>query len=251
MFRPGLRELVVGRAARDRFAGLTVGSNVALSDGDWPVVGVFSNNGDARESEILADAETVLASHKQKQFQSVTARLQSTDAFAGVSKAIKARPDLSLDVHRESDYYRQRSQSASSKVYLLSYVVGGIMALGAIFAGLNSTFTAVRARTREIATLRAIGFGGAPVIGSVMCEALLLAICGAAIGAALAWLVIDGRMASTGGGFTSGNVTFRLTVTTLDAAVAAIAAILIGVIAGLFPAIRAARVPVSQGLMST
>ena len=247
LYQPAVRELIVGRSAQGQFAGLGLGSKIAFRDSDWTVVGVFESNGDSHESELLADVETVLSAFRRNLFQSVVVLLESPEAFDKFKDALTTNPTLSVDVKREPDYYAQQSKQLSQLLNFLAYFVGGIMAIGAIFGALNSMYSAVSARTLEIATLRAIGFGSLPVVISVFAEALLLALIGGAIGATLASLFFNGNAVSTlGGNFT--QVVFKLTVSSGLLVTGIVWACLIGVIGGLFPAIRAARQPVATAL---
>jgi putative ABC transport system permease protein len=247
MFRSGLRELVVGRGAQHQFKGLDVGAHLSLRGTDWTIVGAFESGGDAHESELLADGETVLSAYRRNLYQSVIVQLESEASLEAFKRALTSNPQLSVDVKSERDYYAQQSQQLSKVLSFVAYVVGGIMAIGALFGALNTMYSAVSTRSQEIATLRAIGFGSTAVVISVMIEALLLALIGAAIGSALAWLFFNGNAVSTlGANFT--QVVFKLTVTPDLILLGIIWACFIGVIGGLFPAIRAARLPVATAL---
>ena len=211
-FQPGLRELVVGQGAQQQFGGLDLGSHVALRDTDWTIVGVFASDGDAHESEILADAETVLGAYRRTLFQSVIVQLDSPAAFSVLKDALTTNPQLSVEVHRETDYLAKLSANLTKIMKLIANVVGSIMAVGAIFGALNTMYSAVSARTLEIATLRAIGFGGLPIVASVLAEAMILSLAGGIVGAAFAWLFFNGHgVNALGGNFT--QLVFRLTVT--------------------------------------
>jgi putative ABC transport system permease protein len=250
MFRSGLRELIVGRGAQQQFKGLAVGEHIALRGSDWTIVGTFASGGDSHESELMADGETVLSAYRRNLYQSVLVQLESPAALPAFKQALTRDPQLSVDVSSERQYYAQQSERMSKVLSFVAYVVGGIMAIGALFGALNTMYSAVSTRSQEIATLRAIGFGSSPVVISVMIEALLLALIGAAIGAALAWLFFNGNAVSTlGGNFT--QVVFRLTVTPDLIALGIIWACFIGIIGGLFPAIRAARLPVATALRAS
>lgn len=246
-FKPGLRELVVGEGAERQFAGLDVGRHLDLRDTDWTVVGVFASGGDAHESEILTDAETLQAAYRRTMFQSVMVLLQSPESFSQFKDALTTNPQLSVEVDRESDYLAKLSKNLTTIMNLVARVVGTIMAIGAIFGALNTMYSAVSARTLEIATLRAIGFGGLPVVFSVIAEALALSLLGGALGAVLAWLFFDRHgVNALGGNFT--QLVFRLSVTPALMIQGIVWALVIGLIGGLFPAIRAVRVPVVEAL---
>ncbi|MBX6420041.1 MAG: ABC transporter permease [Nevskia sp.] len=247
MFRPAVREVIVGRAAQAQFQGLTLGSHIAFRDSDWTVVGVFDSGGDAHESELMGDVETVLSAFRRNLFQSVTVLLESPQTFERFKDALTTNPTLSVDVLREPAYYAEQSKQLDKLLNFLAYGVGGIMAIGAIFGALNTLYSAVAARSLEIATLRAIGFGALPVVVSVFVEALLLSLLGGVLGAALAWLFFNGHTVNTlGANFT--QVVFHLTVSPGLLAWGIVWACTIGVIGGLFPAIRAARLPVAAAL---
>jgi putative ABC transport system permease protein len=246
MFRPGLREIIVGKGAQHQFKGLGLGQKIELRASDWTIVGTFESGGDSHESELIGDAETVLSAYGRNLYQTVFAQLESAAAFEGFKKALVSNPTLSVDVKRERDYYGEQSKNLSW-LRIVANVVGTIMAVGALFGALNTMYSAVSTRSREIATLRAIGFGGLPVVLSVMLEALLLSVIGGAIGAALAWMFFNGNAVSTlGGNFT--QVVFKLAVTPELVTLGIIWACVIGIIGGLFPAIRAARLPVAAAL---
>jgi putative ABC transport system permease protein len=247
MFQRGLRQLIVGRGAQGQFKGLEVGSHIELRGTDWTIVGAFSSNGDAHESELLADVETVLSAYRRNLYQSVLVQLDSADAFTAFKSSLTTNPQLSVDVMREREYYAKQSERMATILSFVAYFVGGIMAIGALFGALNTMYSAVSARSLEIATLRAIGFGASAVVLSVLIEALLLASAGALIGAALAWLFFNGNAVSTlGGNFT--QVVFRLVVSPALIVLGIVWAGVIGLIGGLFPAIRAARRPIASAL---
>ena len=246
-FKPGLHELVVGRGAQQQFAGLDLGAHVALRDTDWTIVGVFASDGDAHESEILGDAETVLASYRRTLFQSVTVQLESPAALSALKDTLTTNPQLSVEVHRETDYLAKLSANLTKVMKLIAYVVGSIMATGAVFGALNTMYSAVSARTLEITTLRAIGFGGLPIVVSVLVEALSLSLLGGILGAVLAWLFFNGHgVNALGGNFT--QLVFRLTVTPGLMIQGIGWAMAIGSIGGLFPALRAARLRIAAAL---
>ncbi len=246
-FKPGLHELVVGRGAQQQFEGLNLGDHVKLRDTDWIVVGAFASGGDAHESEILADAETVLTTYRRTLFQSVTVLLQSPAALSILKDSLTSNPRLSVDVERETDYLAKVSATLTKVVTLIANAFGGIMVVGAVFGALNTMYSAVSARTREIATLRAIGFGGAPIVVSVITEALSLSVLGGALGAGLAWLFFNGHGVNALGGNFS-QLVFRLTVTPTLMIEGVLWALAIGLVGGLFPAVRAAQLPVVDAL---
>lgn len=251
MFRPGLREVVVGAAAASEFSGLEIGRHVELGGNEWTVVGRFTSGGDSHDSEILADARTLMSAFNWGAYSSVTVRLDAPASFDRFRRTLLSNPSLEIDVVREQDYYRGQAQQITGLLYLVSTVVGAIMAIGAVFTALNTLYAAVAARTAEIATLRAIGFGPAGVVVSVLVEALLLSVLGALLGAAVAWLLFNGDALSTGGGQFDSQVAFRLLVGPSLVAVGIAWACAIGLLGGLLPAIRAARQPVAVALRPT
>jgi putative ABC transport system permease protein len=246
LYQPGLREVIVGKGALDQFSGLSLGSHIAFRDSDWTVVGIFDTP-DSHSSEVIGDVDTVLAALRRNLFQSVTVQLQSPDAFDAYKQALTSDPRLAVEVNRETDYYARLSEQLGKILKFIGYFVGGIMAVGALFGALNTMYSAVSARTVEIATLRAIGFGGAPILISVFVEALLLSLIGAVIGAFLAWAFFNGNtLSSLSGNFT--QVVFHLDVTWPLVGLGIAWAAVIGLIGGLFPALRAARRPVVEAL---
>ena len=248
MFQPGLREIVVGVAAASEFSGLDIGQDVQFGDSVWKVVGHFTSRGDSHESDALADVSTLMSAFGWGAYSSVTVRLESAAAFQRFKDTLTANPSLEVDVIREQEYYRQQSQGIAALLYLVANVVGAIMAVGAIFTALNTMYSAVAARTHEIATLRAIGFGSAGVVVSVLTEALLLSLLGAVIGAAIAWLLFNGNSVSTNGGAIDSQVTFKLLVQPSLVAIGIAWACAVGLVGGLLPALRAARLPVASAL---
>ena len=246
MFQPGLREVIVGKGAQGQFSGLELGSHVALRDSQWTVVGVFDTP-DSHSSEVLGDVDTVLGALRRNLFQSVTVQLENPDSFDAYKQALTSDPRLAVEVMRETDYYARTGEQLGKLLKFIGYVVGGIMAVGALFGALNTMYSAVSARTIEIATLRAIGFGSMPILVSVFVEALLLSLAGAAIGAFLAWAFFNGNtLNSLSGNFT--QVVFHLDVTWPLVGLGIAWAAVIGLIGGLFPALRAARRPVVEAL---
>ncbi|HTH76309.1 MAG TPA: ABC transporter permease [Trinickia sp.] len=250
MFHPAVRELIVGKSAVAQFKGLELGSRIAFRDSEWTVVGIFESGGDAHESELQGDVETVLSAYRRNGFQSVTVMLDSAAAFDRFKGALTTDPTLKVSVQREADYYAAQSRNLSKLLNLLAYFVGGIMALGACFGALNTMYTAVSTRTREIATLRAIGFSGMPIVISVLVESLLLSVIGSVIGSAAAWLFFNGNTVNTlGAGFS--QIVFHLTVTASLLVSGVFVACSIGMLGGLLPAIRAARVPIATALRAS
>jgi len=245
-FEPGLRELIVGRGALAQFRGLETGSTVQLNGQAWKVTGVFAS-GDSHESEIWGDAESVAAAYRRSGFQSVSVRLRSADTFKAFKAALTGDPRLRVDVETTHDYYSKQSQRLTRVIRAIGFGVAVIMALGAVFGALNTMYAAVAARTREIATLRALGFSSLPVVVSVMLETMLLALAGGILGAGIAWAVFNGYTVSTLGSNFS-QVVFRFQVSPELLLRGLQWALAIGFVGGLFPALRAANLPVTQAL---
>jgi putative ABC transport system permease protein len=248
MFERGLREIIVGKAAQDEFAGLGIGEKVTLRDSQWTVVGTFVS-GDSFASSLLTDVDLLLSEYQRTGPSTVTVLLESDDAYGTFADAVTTDPTLSVDVVRETEYYAQQSQQLRGLLDAIVYFVGGIMAVGALFAALNTMYSAVSTRAVEIATLRAIGFGSTGVVVSVLSEALLLALLGAFLGASIAWLLFGGNTISMGGSV--GSAIFELKITPVLLAIGIGWACAVGLLGGLFPALRAARLPVATALRSS
>ena len=249
-FKRGVREVMVGQKAARQFAGLSVGSKIGFRDSHWTVVGTFETGGDVHESEIWADAETTMSAFRRSVYQSVTAKLaDSSDAgFMAFKDFVSRDPRLSLNVFREPEYYAKQATMLSSLIDVLGYTVSIFMAIGAMFGALNCMYSAIASRQIEIATLRAIGFSGTPVVVSVMIEAVLLALIGGVLGAVLAYLYCDGASLSTLNFSTFSQVAFDFRVTPHLMAQGLLWAMIIGMAGGLLPAIQAARLPVTVAL---
>lgn len=245
-FGAGLREIVVGRGAQRQFRGLEVGNQLKLANQMWTVVGVFES-GDSHDSELWADVDVLGPAYQRQAFQSVTVKLDSKTGFNRLKAALAADPRLKLDVQTTRDYYAKQSEGLTRLIKALGTVIGAIMAIGAVFGALNTMYAAVAGRAREIATMRAIGFRGLPVVVAVMLETMLLALLGGAIGAGLAWLVFNGYSVSTLGSNFS-QVVFQFKVSPELLWTGLKWALGIGLVGGLFPALRAARLPVTEAL---
>jgi putative ABC transport system permease protein len=245
-FTPGLRELIVGSGVLRQFQGAEIGKIVRMRGSEWTVVGEFAS-GDAHDSEMWTDINVARTTFGRSGSSSVLAALDGPDGLQKLKSAVAAEPRLSMDVMREQDYFSGQTKQFRKTIGFLAAVVTIIMGLGAVFAALNSMYAAVAARGKEIATLRAIGFRGVPVVTSVMIEALLLALAGGALGASIAYLLFNNLSVSTlGQSFT--QVVFNFKVTPQLVARGLIIAVIIGMIGGLMPALRAARLPVSASL---
>lgn len=248
-FRPGLRELVVGQGAMQQFRGITVGQQLQLANQSWTVVGKFAS-GDSHDSELWADGEVLASTYNRQSFQSATVKLDGKDGFKRLKAALAADPRLKLDVLTTRDYYSKQSEQLSTLIRILGLVIGSIMAVGAVFGALNTMFAAVAGRAREIATMRALGFRGVPVVIAVMMETMLLALLGGLLGATIAWLVFNGYQVSTlGSNFSQVVFQFRVSPELLWSGLKW--ALGIGLVGGLFPALRAARLPVTEALRAS
>ena len=249
MFEWGRNEVVVGVGAQIEFRGLDVGSAITVANEEWPVVGVFAAGGGLAETEIWVDASLLQSAYRRgNSFQSVYARLESPEAFQQFKDALTSDPRLNVKPMRETEYYAEQSAMLYNLITGLGTLIAVIMGLGAMFGALNTMYTAVSARAREIATLRALGFRSGPVVVSVLVESLLLALAGGAIGALLAWLAFDGFRAATLNFSSFSQVAFAFEVSPALLVRGIVFALLIGLIGGLFPALRAARQPVSTAL---
>ncbi len=246
-FKPGLRELVVGQGAQRQFAGLQVGKQIRLAGQQWSVVGAFAS-GDSHDSELWGDRETVASTYRRgSSAQSVTVRLTSPAAFDTFKAALVSDPRIKVDVSTTREYFTKQSEGLTKVIRVVGLTVGIIMAIGAIFGALNTMFAAVAARAREIATLRAIGFRGVPVVVSILLETMLLALLGGVLGGAITWLIFNGYTASTlGSNFSQVVFQFKVSPQLLWTGIKW--AMAIGFVGGIFPAVRAARLPVTTAL---
>ncbi len=246
-FSPGRRELMAGTGAQRQFAGLEVGKSVKLGNQQWQVVGIF-HAGDAMDSELWGDADTVATTYRRGSSRtSVTAKLENPAAFKTFKAALAGDPRLDVDASTTLDYFSKQSEQMTKIIRIVGMVVGAIMAIGAIFGALNTMFATVATRAREIATLRALGFRSVPVVVAVMLETMLLALLGGLLGGALAWLLFNGYTASTiAGGI--GQLTFDFRVSPAVLWTGLKWALAIGFVGGLFPALRAATLPVTTAL---
>ncbi|TXI10575.1 MAG: ABC transporter permease [Rhizobium sp.] len=250
MFTPGVREVVVGRTAQRQFAGLNIGDKVDVRDGPWTVVGVFESKGDVHESEIWVDVDALMTASRRQAYNTVTAQLTSADAFQTFKDSLTSDPRVTVQVQREPEYYASRSEQLNKLITVLGYSVATIMGIGALFGALNTMYAAVATRSVEIATLRAIGFGNGPVVISVIPESLVLAAAGGVLGGVIAYVFFNGYTVSTLNMQTFSQVAFQFRVTPDLLWKGVIWACSIGLIGGLFPSIRAARLPIVDALRS-
>ncbi|HVU32927.1 MAG TPA: FtsX-like permease family protein [Opitutaceae bacterium] len=249
MFNWGKDEVIVGAGAAREFAGLEVGSTIQAGHLKWPVVGIFSADGGVAESEIWTDAKVLQdAYHRGDSFQSVYARLATPDDFTRFKDSLTTNPQLNVKVIRQADFYSEQSEGMRRLITRLGVIIAGLMAVGAIFGALNTMYSAVASRTREIATLRALGFGRGAVIVSVMLESLLLALIGGTMGALLAYVAFNNLHTTTMNWQSFSQVAFAFAVTPGLLVGGVVLATVIGFFGGLLPAIRAARLPIAAAL---
>ncbi len=248
-FESGKNELIVGRGAHQQFNNVTVGSTIRFGSTEWHVVGVFEEGGGLSESEVWCDAKILQAAYRRgNSYQTIHAKVEGKKGFDDLKAAIAADPKLTLDVIFETDYLAGQSSGLTTFIKVVGYPLAIIMAIGAIFGAINTMYTSVSSRTREIATLRALGFGAFPVAVSTLVESLVLAFVGGAIGAAVVYVLFNGYTVSTLNFSSFSQVVFDFAVTPALLKQGVIFAAVIGFVGGLFPAIRAARLPVAAAL---
>jgi putative ABC transport system permease protein len=248
-WEPGRNEVIAGVGAAREFAGLDVGKKIRIGQNDWEVVGIFAGGGGSAESEIWTDAAVLQpAYHRGNSFQSVYAKLNSPGAFDQFKDALTTNPQLKVKVVRQAEFLADQSSVLTRFIETIGFFIAAMMALGAIFGALNTMYSAISARTREIATLRALGFGAWPVVFSVMLESLVIAIVGGAFGALVAYFAFNGFKTSTINWQTFSQIAFAFRVTPPLLVGGVMWAVLIGLIGGLFPALRAARLPIAAAL---
>jgi len=247
-FQPGLREIIVGKGAVRQFDGLNVGATLKLGNQPWTVVGIFAS-GDALESELWGDANVVNDTYKRGSGRnSATVKLEKPEAIQAFSESLENNPQLKVKASTTLAFFTKQSERMTQILRIIGITVGAIMAVGAVFGALNTMFAAVASRAREIATLRAIGFRGLPVVVAVMLETTLLALIGGLAGGAVAWLLFNGFEASTMSAGSVGKLSFNLAVSPGLLWEGIKWALAIGFVGGLFPAVRAASLPVTTAL---
>jgi putative ABC transport system permease protein len=251
-FEAGKNELIVGAGAARAFDGLQVGNSIKIGPNTWQVVGIFTAEGGIAESEIWTDASVLQPAYKRGDtFQSVYAKLNSSGSFTEFKDALSLNPQLKTKVERLSEFYAAQTTMVSEFISKIGVTIAVLMACGALFGALNTMYGAVSARTREISTLRALGFGSGPVIISVLVESVALSLIGGIVGAGIAWVAFDGYQASTLNWATFSQVTFAFAVTPALLVQAIIWSVVLGLLGGLFPALRAARLPIASALRET
>jgi putative ABC transport system permease protein len=241
-YRTGLRELIVSEPIRRMFRGLEIGKHITLHGTQWTVVGVFATNDTLAESQLRADASTVMSAFGRNTYSQITVRLNSPSAFDPFAKSLVDNPALSVEVKTPAQQFEQSFGGLRRFLTYVSYFIAGVIAIGAVFGALNSLYASVDSRRREIATLRAVGFTATPIVTAVLIESILLALPGALAGALVAWLLFNGDFVN------SGSLIIKLAVTPHLLAVSIAWALVIGLIGGSLPAIRAARLPLVAAL---
>lgn len=248
-FEPGQNELIVGRAAQDQFAGLDTGERVQFGQSEWRVVGVFEDNASVSESELWCDVRILQDVYRRgNSYQSVRVKLTGPDALPEFRQALASDPRVTVNIQSEADYYASQSEPMTRFIKYIGYPLAILMAVGAVFGAINTMYASVSARTREMATLRALGFGNLPIVVSTLVESLLLTLVGSVVGAAVVYLVFNGYTVSTMNGQTFSQVVFAFTITPELLWQGMNAGIWIGLLGGLFPAVHAVRVPVVKAL---
>ena len=248
-FETGKNEMIVGRAAAREFQGLELNGSIRVGPADWKIVGIFADEGGISESEIWTDASILQAAYRRgESFQSIYARLESADKLDTFKDALTSDPQLQVDVQRQTEYYSRQSQTTAGLVRGFGTVISILMGVGALFGALNTMYNAVATRTREIATLRALGFQATPIVISVMAESLALSLAGGMLGGLGAYLAFNGYEAATLNYQTFSQVAFAFAVTPVLVMEGVLYAAAIGFWGGLFPALRAARLPIASAL---
>lgn len=244
MFQPALNEIVVSQSRYELYRNFEVGDKVRLRGADWTIVGRYLGSGTSDQS-IIADVDTVKSLYKRNTTQVITAVLESPAALKRLQDELKANPNVKVEVKPELEVLEDLSKGLTGLMDFVSYFVAVVMGIGATLGAINVMYAVVDGRKREMATLRAMGFGGGPIVFSVLVESILLAIPGALLGVLIAWVSFNGDAVSTSG------LIFHLTITPVLIALGMIWAVTMGLLGGLTPAIRAARVPVATALRAT
>jgi len=245
----GKNEIIAGRAATRQFAGLTVGTTLKWGESTWQLVGVFEEGGSVSESELWCDVKVLQPAYRRgNSFQSLYAKLESPDSFQQLKDSLTSNPQLTVTAMRAPEYYGTQTETLQRIIRTIGGIIAVLMGVGAVFGAVITMYTAVASRTREIATLRALGFGGLPVVLSVLAEATILAVIGGIIGAAIAWAAFDGYQTATMNFQSFSQIAFSFAVTPALLIQALGYSIAMGLLGGLFPAWRAARLPVVTAL---
>jgi putative ABC transport system permease protein len=248
-FQPGQNEIIAGRAASRQFLDLTVGRQIKWGENTWTLVGIFDDGGSVSESELWCDVKVLQPAYRRgNSYQSVYARLASPDTFNELKDSLTANPQLQVTAMRAPEYYGSQTETLQKIVRIIGGIIGVLMGVGAVFGAIITMYTAVASRTREIATLRALGFGGVPVVISVLVESAVLAVIGGAVGGLIAYLAFNGYETATMNFQSFSQIAFKFAVTPALLVKALFYAMLMGLLGGMLPAIRAARLPVVTAL---
>ena len=250
-FQPGTGQVIVGKGAADQYQGLNVGNEIDIRNSKWKVVGIFSTEGDVHESEVWADLTYTQGAFRRGASASVAiVRLEEKESLNDLGIFVENDPRLKLKVERQSDFYNNQSSGASSVINAFGYTVAVIMAIGALFASLNTMYSAVSTRLVEIGTLRAIGFQGSSVLCALMLESMILALFGGLLGSGIAYLVFNGYTVSTLAGGSFSQTSFAFTVTADIVRQGLILALVVGTFGGILPAWKASRQDITEALRS-
>jgi putative ABC transport system permease protein len=245
----GKNEIIAGRAATRQFVNLDVGTKLTWGENSWTLVGIFEEGGSVSESELWCDVKVLQPAYRRgNSYQSVYARLSSPDSFQQLKDSLTSNPQLTVSAMRAPDYYGSQTETLQGIIRTIGGIIAVLMGVGAIFGAVITMYTAVASRTREIATLRALGFGSVPVVFSVLVEAILLGIVGGIIGGAVAWFAFDGFETATMNFQSFSQIAFKFAVTPQLLMTALMISLVMGIAGGLLPAIRAARLPVVTAL---
>lgn len=249
MFRFGTNEVIAGRGARGQFMNLNLGDTVVSGQNRWDVVGIFAAGGGVSETEIWCDVRTLQGAYRRgNTYQSLLAGLETPDTFDTFRDWLTSNPQLNVSIRRENEYYAGQSQTLTRLIQTVGYAIAGLMGVGAIFGAILTMYTAVATRSREIATLRALGFDASSVVVSVLAESMTLGAIGGMIGGTAAYLGFNGYQTSTINFQTFSQVAFAFRVTPNLLGMGLFYALAMGAIGGLLPAIRAARLPIPSAL---
>lgn len=249
MFRFGTTEVIAGRGASGQFMNLSVGDTVVSGQNRWEVVGIFEADGGVSETEVWCDTRIIQGAYRRgNTYQSVLAGLETPEAFDTFRDWLTANPQLNVSIRRENEYYAGQSQTLTRLIQTIGFAIAGLMGIGAIFGAILTMYTAVATRAREIATLRALGFDTSSVVLSVLVESMLLGAIGGAIGGAAAYAGFNGYQTSTINFQTFSQVAFAFRVTPQLLGMGLFYALAMGLLGGLLPALRAARLPIPTAL---
>jgi len=245
----GKNEIIAGRAAAQQFVNLNVGTTLKWGESTWTLVGIFDDGGSVSESELWCDVKVLQPAYRRgNSYQSVYARLTSPDSYQQLKDSLTSNPQLTVTPMRASDYYGSQTEVLQGIIRTIGGIIAVLMGIGAVFGAVITMYTAVASRTREIATLRALGFGSIPVVFSVIAESILLGIVGGVIGGAIAWLAFDGYQTATMNFQSFSQIAFSFAVTPQLLLTALVISLVMGTAGGLLPAIRAATLPVVTAL---